>query len=89
MIAYATSLAGAVGFALVLCVGFALGRDWDRTLISAAVAALAFGLLGRWWITMWVLGLRSAKDQQAEEQARAMKDAAQDIPEPAEETPGA
>ena len=89
MIANATSLAGAIGFIIVLAVGFALGRDWDRTLISAAVAALAFGLIGRWWIMLWLLGLKSAKAEQAEEQARAMEEAAQENAETAEEAPTA
>ena len=77
MIANATSLAGAIGFVIVLCVGFALGRDWDRTLLSAAVAALAFGLIGRWWILLWIMGLKNAQAEQAEEQERAMREAAQ------------
>jgi hypothetical protein len=77
MIANATSLAGAIGFVIVLGVGFALGRDWDRTLLSAAVAALAFGLIGRWWILLWILGLKNAHAEQAEEQKRAMREAAQ------------
>jgi|TARA_B100000676_G_scaffold117561_1_gene117041 hypothetical protein len=89
MIANATSLAGAIGFVIVLGVGFALGRDWDRTLISAAVAALAFGLIGRWWILLWIMGLKSAQAEQAEEQERAMREAAQTEAEVAEEAPTA
>ena len=89
MIANATSLAGAIGFVIVLGVGFALGRDWDRALISGAVAALAFGLIGRWWILLWIMGLKSAQAEQAEEQERAMREAAQTDAEAAEEAPPA
>ena len=41
-----TTLAGIIGFALICGLGFYQGRGWDRTLTSAAIAALAFGLVG-------------------------------------------
>ncbi|SVD52406.1 uncharacterized protein METZ01_LOCUS405260, partial [marine metagenome] len=40
--------------------GIALDRDWGRITLTATIAALAFGLLAHWWMTLWLLSLRSA-----------------------------
>ncbi len=61
-----TTLAGLLGFILICGLGFYQGRGWDRTLTSAAIAALAFGLVGHWWIRLWQASLVSAQQEQAQ-----------------------
>ena len=61
-----TTLAGALGFALICGLGFYQDRGWDRTLTSAAIAALAFGLVGHWWMRLWLASLVSAQQEQAQ-----------------------
>ena len=92
MIRFGTSIAGAAGFVLVFGLGMALDRDWGRITLSATIAALAFGLLAHWWMTLWLISLRSAQQEQARQQAAQMKEAAkeaaiQDDVEPASEAP--
>ena len=92
MIRFGTSIAGAAGFVLVFGLGMALDRDWGRITLSATIAALAFGLLAHWWMTLWLISLRSAQQEQARQQAVQMKEAAkkaaiQDNVEPAPEAP--
>ena len=62
----ATSLAGAFGFALICGLGYFQDRGWDRTLTSAAIAALAFGLVAHWWVRLWLGSLVNAQQEQAE-----------------------
>ena len=92
MIRFGTSIAGAAGFVLMFGLGMALDRDWSRITLTATIAALAFGLLARWWMTLWLVSLRSAQQEQARQQAVQMKEAAkksaiQDDVEPAPEAP--
>ena len=92
MIRFGTSIAGAAGFVLVFGLGMALDRDWGRITLTATIAALAFGLLAHWWMTLWLISLRSAQQEQARQQAVQMKEAAktaaiQDDVEPAPEAP--
>ena len=92
MIRFGTSIAGAAGFVLVFGLGMALDRDWGRIPLTATIAALAFGLLAHWWMTLWLISLRSAQQEQARQQAVQMKEAAkkaaiQDDVEPAPEAP--
>ncbi len=61
-----TTLGGIIGFALICGLGFYQGREWDRTLTSAAVAALAFGLVAHWWMRLWLASLASAQQEQAQ-----------------------
>ena len=61
-----TTLAGIIGFGLICGLGFYQGRGWDRTLTSAAIAALAFGLVGHWWMRLWLASLVSAQQEQAQ-----------------------
>ena len=85
-----TTLAGIIGFALICGLGFYQGRGWDRTLTSAAIAALAFGLVGHWWMRLWLASLVNAqhekaqaeieRQQQAQAEARAEATAQQDAP---------
>ena len=92
MIRFGTSIAGAAGFVLMFGLGMALDRDWGRITLTATIAALAFGLLAHWWMTLWLVSLRSAQQEQARQQAVQMKEAAkksaiQDDVEPAPEAP--
>mgnify|MGYP001067819135 FL=1 len=92
MIRFGTSIAGAAGFVLMFGLGMALDRDWGRITLTATIAALAFGLLAHWWMTLWLVSLRSAQQEQARQQAVQMKEAAkeaaiQDDVEPVPEAP--
>ena len=78
MIRFGTSVAGAAGFVLVFGLGMALDRDWGRITLTATIAALAFGLLAHWWMTLWLISLRSAQQEQARQQAVQMKEAAKE-----------
>ena len=71
MIRFGTSIAGVAGFVLLFGLGMALDRDWGRITLSATIAALAFGLLAHWWMTLWLVSLRSAEEEQARLQAQA------------------
>ena len=88
MIRFGTSIAGAAGFVLMFGLGMALDRDWGRITLTATIAALAFGLLAHWWMTLWLISLRSAQQEQARQQAVQMKEAAKEADvEPAPEAP--
>jgi len=88
MIRFGTSIAGAAGFVLMFGLGMALDRDWGRITLTATIAALAFGLLAHWWMTLWLVSLRSAQQEQARQQAAQMKEAAKEADvEPAPEAP--
>jgi hypothetical protein len=92
MIRFGTSIAAAAGFVLMFGLGMALDRDWGRITLTATIAALAFGLLARWWMTLWLISLRSAQQEQARQQAVQMKEAAKEAAiendvEPASEAP--
>ena len=92
MIRFGTSIAGAAGFVLMFGLGMALDRDWSRITLTATIAALAFGLLAHWWMTLWLISLRSAQQEQARQQAVQMKETAkkaaiEDDVEPAPEAP--
>ena len=71
MIRFGTSIAGTTGFLFVFGLGMALDRDWGHTTISASIAALTFGFLVHWWMTLWLVSLRSAEEEQARLQAQA------------------
>ena len=78
MIRFGTSIAGAAGFVFMFGLGMALDRDWGRITLTATIAALAFGLLAHWWMTLWLISLRSAQQEQARQQAAQMKEAAKE-----------
>jgi hypothetical protein len=84
MIRLGTSIGGLAGFLIVLGLGLALGRGWERLIISGAIAALAFGFMARWWMMLWLTSLQSAQVEQAQQQALA---AAQEAAEAPEENP--
>jgi hypothetical protein len=70
-----TTLAGAFGFALICGLGFYQDRGWDRTLTSAAIAALAFGLVGHWWMRLWLASLVSARQEQTQAEMKRQQQA--------------
>ena len=76
MIRRGTLTAGLLGFAFVIMTGLGLGNEWGRTLISATLAALAFGLMGHWWMTLWLRSMVKAHLEQAELEAIAGQNAA-------------
>lgn len=71
MIRFGTSIAGMAGFIFVFGLGMALDRDWGRTTISASIAALTFGFLVHWWMTLWLVSLRSAEEEQTQQKVQA------------------
>ncbi len=73
MIRFGTSIAGTAGFVFVFGLGMALDRDWGRTTISASIAALTFGFLVHWWMTLWLVSLRSAEEEQARQKVQAVQ----------------
>ena len=87
MIRFGTSIAGAAGFAFVFGLGMALDRDLGRATISASIAALAFGLLAHWWMTLWMASLRAARKEQARQQVEQRQEVAQETPVPADAVP--
>jgi len=66
MIRWGTLTAGLIGFVFVMTTGLGLGNEWGRTLISATIAALAFGLMGHWWMTLWLRSMTEAQSEQTE-----------------------
>ena len=70
-----TTLAGAFGFALICGLGFYQARGWDRTLTSAAIAALAFGLVGHWWMRLRLASLVSARQEQTQAEMKRQQQA--------------
>jgi len=76
MIRRGTLTAGLLGFTFVIMTGLGLGNEWGRTLISAALAALAFGLMGHWWMTLWMRSMMEAHSEQTELEAIAAQNAA-------------
>ena len=73
MIRFGTSIAGTAGFIFVFGLGMALDRDWGRTTISASIAALTFGFLVHWWMSLWLVSLRSAEEEQARQKVQAVQ----------------
>ena len=64
MIRWGTLTAGLIGFVFVMTTGLGLGNEWGRTLISATIAALAFGLMGHWWMALWLRSMTEVLSEQ-------------------------
>ena len=75
MIRWGTLMAGMLGFILVLALGVSMGKAWERTLTSALFGALAFGLIGQWWMRLWLTSLAAARVEHAELEAIAARNA--------------
>lgn len=82
MIRLGTSIGGLAGFLIVLGLGLALGRGWERLIISGAIAALAFGFMARWWMMLWLTSLQSAQVEQALAAAQEAAEAPEENPAP-------
>jgi len=76
MIRRGTLTAGLLGFTFVIMTGLGLGNEWGRTLISATLAALAFGLMGHWWMSLWLRNMMEAHSEQTELKAIAAQNTA-------------
>ena len=91
MIRFGTSIAGTVGFFFVFGLRMTLDRDWSQAIISASIAALAFGFLAHWWMSLWFVSLKFAREEQARQknslkENMAPKSTDQDVAEPGTET---
>ncbi len=76
MIRLGTLTAGVTGLCTVTILGLGLGKAWDQTLLAAIVASLAFGIMGHWWMTLWLRSLMSAEMERNELKAIAAQNAA-------------
>lgn len=56
-------LGSLVGFLVATGFGLTNGSSWSTTLWRACVAALAAGILTRWWSRIWFQGLHEAIEQ--------------------------
>jgi cytochrome b subunit of formate dehydrogenase len=76
MIRQGTFATGLLGFTLVMLTGLGLGNQWEKTLLSATMVALAFGLMGRWWMALWLRSMMEAHSEQTELEAIAAQNTA-------------
>ena len=76
MIRLGTLTAGALGFCMVAALGLLLGKEWGQTLLASITASLAFGLMGNWWMTLWLRSLMSAEVERSKVEAIAAQNAA-------------
>lgn len=53
-------LGGVIGFLIGITFGLAQGSQWPAVLWRASAAALAAGILLRWWGNMWIKSLQQA-----------------------------
>lgn len=56
-------MGGLLGFLIGIVFGLAQGVTWPELFLRASVAALAAGLLLRWWGRVWIRGLQESCDQ--------------------------
>lgn len=61
MIRLGTLTAGTMGFCTVAVLGLIMGKEWGQILLASIIASLAFGLMGNWWMTLWLRSLMSAE----------------------------
>ncbi|MPN03090.1 hypothetical protein SDC9_150313 [bioreactor metagenome] len=74
-------LTGALaGFVTGLLCGLVAHRDGPTVLLEASVAAVVFGLLTRWWGSIWASGLRDSVAQRMAEAELHRKEAKQGRP---------
>ena len=73
MIRWGTLTSGLIGFVFVLTTGLGLGNEWGRTLISATIAALAFGLMGHWWMALWIRSMTEVLSQKTKFEGNAAR----------------
>jgi len=56
-------MGGLIGFLIGVSLGLVKGVTWPALLLRASVAALAAGLLLRWWGRLWIRGLHESFNQ--------------------------
>ena len=62
-----------VGFVLGISASILGGCSWSTALGHAGIAALAGGILGRWWGKIWYTELHSAIEQRRRERATTLE----------------
>jgi len=62
-----------VGFVLGISASILGVCSWSTALGHAGIAALAGGILGRWWGRIWYTELHSAMEQRRRERAAALE----------------
>jgi hypothetical protein len=72
-------LGGMIGLAIGLGFGLVGRAPWPDALWRAAAAALAAGVMLRWWGRVWIKSLRAAHEQQLADFAAAQR---KDNPKP-------
>ena len=76
MIRLGTLTAGTIGFCTVAVLGLMMGKEWGQTLLASIITSLAFGLMGNWWMTLWLRSLMSAEAERSKFEAIAAQNAA-------------
>ena len=76
MIRLGTLTAGTMGFCTVAVLGLMMGKGWGQTLLASIITSLAFGLMGNWWMTLWLRSLVSAEAERSKFKAIAAQNAA-------------
>ena len=76
MIRLGTLTAGTMGFCTVAVLGLMMGKEWGQTLLASIITSLAFGLMGNWWMTLWLRSLVSAEAERSKFKAIAAQNAA-------------
>jgi len=76
MIRLGTLTAGTMGFCTVAVLGLMMGKEWGQTLLASIITSLAFGLMGNWWMTLWLRSLMSAEAERSKFEAIAAQNAA-------------
>lgn len=66
-------LGGMIGLAIGLGFGLAGRAPWPDALWRAAAAALAAGVMLRWWGRVWIRSLRAAHEQRHAELVAAQQ----------------
>lgn len=76
MIRLGTLTAGTMGFCTVAVLGLITGKELGQILLASIIASLAFGLMGNWWMTLWLRSLMSAEIERSKFEAIAAQNAA-------------
>jgi hypothetical protein len=64
---------GLIGFLIGIVSGVVQRSEWPSVIGRASVAALAAGLLLRWWGRVWAEGLHQADEQPLARKAKAQE----------------
>jgi len=75
------TIGGLAGFASGLALGLAQDLSWPAILFRSSVAAVAAGLLLRWWAKIWFTSLAQSYFDQVAEATAAAAQAASPTPQ--------